>query len=223
ERILNDDPETVRTTVTDRYLPKRDPNSGGSIYIYGFGLTRSAHMIARQFGHKAVFDLLMQRSPGWLRLIQAAEINDEALFHEIVQKHPTLFAKLTANASRRIIGTAIRNNDRAVKLLLEAGWPANPAMDNNQTSLHYAAWHGNLAMVQSLLSHNASVNIFETEHGGSPLAWALHGSLHGWHRKQGDYPAVACALLASGATIPKPDKPLEATEEVLEVIGQHVP
>jgi ankyrin repeat protein len=223
EQILNDDPETIRTKVTDRYLPKCDPRSGGSIYIYGFGLTRSPHMIAQQFGHKAVFDLLMQRSPGWLRLIQAAEIGDEALFNEILLKHSTLFARLTANASRRIIGTAIRNNDRAVKLLLEAGWPANAVMDNNQTALHYAAWHGNLAMVQALLSRDAPVDIFETEHGGSPLAWTLHGSLHGWHRDRGDYPAVARALLASGATIPKPDKPLEATEEVLEVIRQHAP
>jgi ankyrin repeat protein len=96
-------------------------------------------------------------------------------------------------------------------------------MDNNQTALHYAAWHGNLAMVQALLSRDAPVDIFETEHGGSPLAWTLHGSLHGWHRDRGDYPAVARALLASGATIPKPDKPLEATEEVLEVIRQHAP
>jgi ankyrin repeat protein len=104
ERILNHDPETIRTTVSEHYLPKRDPKSGGSIYIYGFGLTKSPHMIAHQFGHTAVFELLMQRSAPWLRLTQAAEIGDEALIEQILQQHASLFARLSPNATRRIIG-----------------------------------------------------------------------------------------------------------------------
>ena len=220
ERILNHDPETVRTTATERYFPKRDPHAGGCIYLFGFGITKSPHMLAHEFGHPAVFDLLMQRSPAWLRLINAAEIGDEARVQRILADHPQLFQKLSANAARRLIGTAIRNNARAVELLVASGWPSNPAMDNNQTALHYAAWHGNLAMVHALLAHNAPVNVFETEHGGSPLAWALHGSLNSWQREKGNYPAVTRALLAAGAAVPKPDRPLEATEEVLEVIRQ---
>ena len=221
ESILNHDPETVRTTANERYFPKRDPRSGGIIYIFGFGITKSPHMIAHEFGHTDVFDLLMQRSPAWLRLINAAEIGDEARVQRILADHPQLFQKLSANAAKRLIGTAIRNNARAVGLLVGSGWPTNPALDNNQTALHYAAWHGNLAMVNTLLAHNAPVNVFETEHGGSPLAWALHGSLNSWHREKGNYPGVTRALLAAGAAIPKPDHPLEATEEVLEILAQH--
>jgi len=77
-------------------------------------------------------------------------------------------------------------------------------------------------MVQMLLKHDAPIDVFETEHGGSPLGWVLHGSLYGWHRDKGDYPAVARALLAAGAAIPKSERPLEATEEVLEIIHQHL-
>src|SRR5581483_6896892 len=156
-----------------------------------------------QFGHSAVFELLMQRSPVWLRLINAAEVGGEVYCNRILADHPQVFQKLSANAARRIIGAAIRNNTRAVELLLEQGWPSNPALDNNQTALHYAAWHGNLAMVRALLAHNAPIHVFETEHGGSPLAWALHGSLHSWERAKGDYPGVARALLAAGAQVPK--------------------
>jgi hypothetical protein len=76
-------------------------------------------------------------------------------------------------------------------------------------------------MVRALLKHNAPVQVVETEHGGSPLAWALHGSLHSWEREKGDYPAVTHALLAAGASIPEPDRPLEAAEEVLAVIREH--
>ena len=42
-RILNDDPETVRMLVNERHFPKPDPRSGGNIYMYGFGITRSPH------------------------------------------------------------------------------------------------------------------------------------------------------------------------------------
>jgi ankyrin repeat protein len=221
ERILNDDPETIRTTVSDRYFPKKNPKSGGSIYIYGFGFTKSPHMIAHQFGHPEVFTLLMQRSPNWLRLINAAEVGDEAHFQRILSDHPQLFQKLSANAARRIIGVATRNNTRALQMLLAAGWPASAVMDTGQTALHFSAWHGNADAVRELIAHNAPINVFETEHGGSPLAWALHGSQHSWHRDTGDYPAVVRLLLAAGAQITKPEMPLEATEEVLEVIRQH--
>ena len=222
ERILNNDPETIRITVTDRYFPKQNPRSGGSIYIYGFGLTRSPHMIAHEFGHPEVFALLMQRSAPWLRLLNAAEIEDEAGFRQILANHPQLFQKLSANAARRIIGVAIRNNSRSLQWLLAAGWPAGPAMDNGQTALHFAAWHGNLDNVRDLIAHHAPIHVFETEHGGSPLAWALHGSQHSWRRDHGDYPGVTRALLAAGAQIPQPEKPLEATEEVLAVLRQYV-
>ena len=75
-------------------------------------------------------------------------------------------------------------------------------------------------MVRTLLGHNAPINVFENEHGGNPLAWALHGSLHSWERGKGDYPGVTRELLAAGATIPKPERPLEATDDVLEIIAQ---
>jgi ankyrin repeat protein len=221
ERILNHDPETVRTTVSERYFPKQNPKSGGTIYMYGFGFTKSPHMIARQFGHTAVFDLLMQRSAPWLRLSQAAEAGDESLVAKILQQHPSLFTRLSPAAARRIVGAALRNNTRAVEILLELGWPSDAALDNNQTALHYASWHGNLAMVNALLKHNAPMNVFETEHGGSPFAWALHGSLHSWEREKGDYPGVTQALLAAGAAIPRPERPLEATEEVLAILERH--
>jgi ankyrin repeat protein len=218
EKILDHDPDTVRITVSERSFPKRDPKSGGCIYFFGFGFTKSPHMIAHQFGHSAVFDLLMQRSAPWLRLLQAAELGDEALTLQISKEHPSLIARVTPNAARRIVGSALRNNTRAVELLLERGWPANAALDNNQTALHYAAWHGNIAMVRCLLSRNAPVNVFETEHGGSPLSWAIHASLNHWQREKGDYGAVVEALLAAGATRPVPEGPLQASEEVLKIL-----
>jgi ankyrin repeat protein/predicted enzyme related to lactoylglutathione lyase len=218
ERLLDANPENVRVTVSEHYFPRRDPRSGGSIYIYGFGHTRSPHQIAHQFGHTAVFELLMQRSAPWLRLAQAADIGDEPRVQQILDQHPSVIARLPPQAARRIVGLAARNNAAAVTMLLERGWPAGAAFENQQTALHYACWHGNLAMVRALLAHRAPVNVFESEHGGSPLAWALHGSLNSWDRSRGDYEAVTRELLAAGADLPKPEWALKATPGVLAIV-----
>ncbi|HWB32626.1 MAG TPA: ankyrin repeat domain-containing protein [Acidobacteriaceae bacterium] len=221
EQIVNHDPETIRITVGERYFPKQDPRSGGHIYIYGFGWTKSPHMIAHQFGHSHVFAFLMQRSPAWLRLINAAEVGDEGLFRRILDGQPDLFRRLSSNAARRIIGVAARNNAVAMRILLGAGWPADAVADTGHTALHFAAWHGNAEMVRQLLTHHAHVDVYEMEHGGSPLGWTLHGSQHSWARESGNYPAVARALLDAGAKIPVSEASLEAAEEVLEVLREH--
>ena len=220
ERLLNEDPDNAKVTASDKYFPKRDARSGGSIYIYGFGITQTPHALARQFGHLDVFELLMQRSAPWLRLIQAAETGDEALVRAVMEKHPSVTTRLPGNAGMRIVSTAIRNNTRAVELLLDSGWPATPALANGQTALHYAAWHGNLPMVRALLARGVEVNGRETEHGGNPLGWALHGSLNSWECKKGDYPGVVHALLAAGAALPTEQAPIHAPEELLVILEE---
>jgi hypothetical protein len=35
------------------------------------------------------------------------------------------------------------------------------------------------------------------------MDWAIHGSVHGWHRDTGDYPGVVKALLDAGAKLPE--------------------
>ena len=121
ERIVNDDPDTIRVTASERSFPKQNPASGGCIYIFCFGITKTPHMIAHQFGHTAIFEFLMQRSAPWLRLSQAAEIGDEARVDEIMRNQPTLFARLSPMAARRLIGAAVRSNARAVEMLLQRG------------------------------------------------------------------------------------------------------
>lgn len=90
----------------------------------------------------------MQRSAPWLRLVHAAEVGDEELAQRVLQQQPALFTCLSGNAARRIVGVAVRNNTRAIELLLRYGWPADATLENNQTALHFASWHGNLAMVR---------------------------------------------------------------------------
>ena len=221
-QIVDHNPDTVRIQVGEMAFPKEDPRAGGSIYFYGFGWGRTPHMVAHRFGHMEILEYLMVRSSPWLRLAQACEIHDEALAAEILAAHPRLIQSISPMAARRIVGATTRNNTRAVEMLVAAGWPVAVLNDNNQTPLHYAAWHGNLTLVTALLARNAPVHVLETQYGGSPLGWALHGSLHSWERNKGDYPGVVRALLAAGADIPKPlARPLQATEELLGILREH--
>lgn len=219
-KFLDADPAVVRVSVSEKDLPKKNPHSGGSIYIYTFGWAKTPHMIAHQFGHEEVFRLLMERSPLWLQLTQACEVGDEALVRELMARHPKLVESLTEKGSRRIVGAALRNNTEGIRLMLGAGWPADVRGDSGQTPLHWAAWHGNVAMVRELLRHDAPLEAQEDEYKATPLGWAIHGSEHGWHRDKGEYGQTVEALLAAGAVAPKLAD-VEASEEVLAVLRRH--
>ncbi|HEV2711355.1 MAG TPA: ankyrin repeat domain-containing protein [Edaphobacter sp.] len=219
-KYLDADPDLIRVSVSDKDFPKRNPHSGGSIYNYTFGSGKTPHMIARQFGYEEVFRLLMECSPLWLQLTQACEVGDEALMRELTARHPKLAETLTDKARRRIVGTAMRNNTEGIRLMLGAGWPADVSGDSGQTPLHWAAWHGNVAMVGELLRHRAPLEAQENEYKATPLGWAIHGSEHGWHRDKGEYGSTVEALLAAGAKAPQLAG-VEASEEVLAVLRRH--
>ena len=62
-KYLEADPGCVRVCVSGEYFPKRNPRAGGSIFIWTLGQNKTAHAIAREFGHEEIFQLLMDRSP----------------------------------------------------------------------------------------------------------------------------------------------------------------
>jgi ankyrin repeat protein len=219
--LVDENPASVWVSVAEKYFPKRNPDSGGHIYIFSFGWTRMAHMLAHDFGHPEVFRLLMQRSPLSLRFAQACEAGEAALANEVLKKHPDVIRTMPDKVSRLILGAAFRRNTRAVEMMLNAGWPAAVFGEYGQTPLHWAAFHGNAEMVRMLLAHEGPLEAEEQQFKGNPLGWALHGSRNSWHRDKGDYPRVVESLLAAGAKLSRPVEDIEAPEEVLDVLLQH--
>ena len=72
------------------------------------------------------------------------------------------------------------------RVMLEAGLPVTARGQHRGTPLHWAAWHGNLALVQALLRSNPPLEDAENDFDATPLGWATHGSEHGWHRRTGN-------------------------------------
>ncbi len=83
-RHLDTDPASIRMSVSEEWFPKRDPRSGGKIYIWVLGANQTAHQVARKFDHEEIFRFLMERTPETLKLALACELGDAALYREIV-------------------------------------------------------------------------------------------------------------------------------------------
>lgn len=205
---LERDSNSIRTSVSEEYFPKKDPRSRGTIYIWTLGWHKTAHMVARDFGHDEILRLLMERSSPELRLTMACELGDESAMKSLLASRPSLIQDLRDEDKRRLAYAAQNNNTAAVTLLLRAGWPVDVRGQHGATPLHWAAWHGNSDAVHEMLRYGPDLEAVSGDYNLSPLGWAFHGSLNGWHRETGDYGATVKALLRAGA------KPLREVSEV---------
>jgi hypothetical protein len=214
-RHLDADPDSIRMSVTERWFPKQDPRAGGAIYIWTLGANKTAHLVAREFGHDQVFRLLMDRSPAELKLSIACELGDEQTFLALLASRPDMVRSLSEDDRRKLVDAAQNNNTDAVRLMLNAGWPVDARGQHRATVLHWAAWHGNASMVREILRHQPPIEDAENDFRGTPLGWAQHGSENGWHCKTGDYVGVVELLCAAGARLPKEPSGTAAVQEVL--------
>jgi ankyrin repeat protein len=217
-RHLENDPACIRMRVSAEWFPKQDPHAGGTIYIWTLGGNRTAHAVARDFGHEDVFQLLMDRTPEDLRLSLACELGDEAAFHEFLSKHPDAAMTLSETDRRKLPNAAQSNNKEAVRLMLDAGWPVDTPGEMGATALHWAGFNGNAEMIREILRFHPTLELKSGEHEGTALSWAVYGSGNGWHRNTGDFVATVRALLQAGATLPPHAEDLEPSEAVLEML-----
>jgi ankyrin repeat protein len=215
-QILDADPRAIETTVNEVWFPMTDRRAGGSIYIWTLGQGKTPHLVAREFGHDDVLALLMERSPDAVKLAQACLLGDEPLFRQLMAGAPDLVASLSPEQQRQLVTAAINNNTAAVRLMLDAGWPVGIRGPHGGTALHWAAWHGNVAMAREILRHKPPLDARDDMHDGTPLGWAMHGSTSSWHRKHGDYAGVIGTLFQAGAKKDSPDEVQSGSEAALE-------
>jgi len=217
---LDADPDCIHIRVSDEFFPKANPHSGGTIYQWQLGWHVSAHDVAREFSHDAVLRLLMERSSAEVKLIAACWAGDEAAVKSLLAAHPGLAGRLSSQDRRQVAHAARNNNVAAVRLMLVAGLPVDALGQHRATPLHWASFHGNAEMAREILRHDPPLELTDADFNGTPLGWAIHGSVHGWHCDTGDYAGTVEALLNAGAKLPpKLDGVSEAVREVFRQRG----
>jgi ankyrin repeat protein len=217
-RLLDNDPACIATRVSEEWFPKKDPRAAGTIYLSTLGDQRTAHAVARDFGHEQLFQLLMERTPHDLKLALACELGDEAAFREFLSLHPNTARTLSEADKRKLSDAGKSNNTPAVRLMLEAGWPVDAPGEMGATALHWAGFNGNAEMTREILRFHPGLELQSAEYPGTALTWALFGSGDGWHRDSGDYAGTVQALLQAGAVLPANAEDLEPSDAVLEVL-----
>jgi ankyrin repeat protein len=217
-RHLDADASCIRMNVSEEWFPKQDPRAGGTIYIWKLGAHRAAHSVAREFGHEQVFQLLLERTPEDLKLALACELGDDTVFHEFLSKHPDAAKTLSAADQRKLPNAAQSNNTKAVRLMLQAGWPVDTPGEMGATALHWAGFNGNAEMTREILRFHPTLELKSREYEGTPLGWAIYASGNGWHRDTGDFVGTVQALREAGAVVPPHAEDLEPSDAVLEML-----
>jgi len=217
-RHLDADPDCIRMNVSEEWFPKQNPRSGGSIYVWQLGHHRTAHSVARDFGHEDIFQLLLARTPENLKLALACELGDETVFQEFLAKHPSAAKTLSEADQRKLPNAAQNNNTKAVRLMLEAGWPVDTPGDAGATALHWAGFHGNAEMAREILRFQPTLELKSRDYAGTALSWTIYGSGNGWHRATGDYVGTVQALREAGSIVPPNAEQLEPSDAVLEIL-----
>ncbi len=217
---LDRDPGCIRMHVSEEWFPKHDPRAGGTIYIWKLGANRTAHSIARDFGHEDVYQLLLERTPAELKLALACELGDEPAFKQLLRSRPNLVRTLSEQDKAKLPNAAKNNNTRAVSLMLAAGWPVDTRGEMGATALHWAAFNGNAEMTREILRYKQALELKSRDYASTALAWAIFGSGNGWHRDTGDYVGTVQALCGAGALLPPNSDELEPSDAVAEALGE---
>jgi ankyrin repeat protein len=199
---LDRDPGLIRMRVSDEWFPKANPKSGGTIYQWTLGFYASAHQVARRFERDAMLEFLFERSPAPLRLLEACTLGDADAAQRFFDAAPDVIARLSEDDRRRVADAARNNDTRAVGLMLQHGWPVDARGQHRATPLHWAAFHGNPGMVREVLRFAPPLEALDGDFNGTPLGWAIHGSMNGWFVKTGDYGTTVDLLLQAGAVRP---------------------
>ncbi len=165
------------------------------------------HKIATSDGGLATAALLLDR--GADPVVRNAE--GVAPYQLAVRSGSTRMAELLAErggavpltAEDEFIAACRRGDEARARQYLQANPSLKDVLSKEEgfagTLLHWAAWTGNVAAVETLIALGADVNQRDREFGASPLGWTGHGSCE-CRSADDDYCRVVDLLRAAGAT-----------------------
>ena len=202
-RHLDEDPGAIRMRISQEWFPMIDnEKNGGHIYQWAIGFYLSVFQVARKFGHDDVLALLNERAGDTDRLLEALWAGDLAEADALLAAQPKMVAEGGPAIWRHVVDAARYNNTELVAAMLARGFPVTATGQHDSTPLHFAAFHGNDAMVREVLQYDPPLEAKDKDFGGTPMGWAIHGSMEPWPGISSDrYGEAVRLLLEAGAVI----------------------
>lgn len=216
EQFLEEDSTNADRRPSDPGNPWIPKAPGGHIYQYVIG-DRLPHQVAHNHVKKLAWQILFDHAAPSRRLGMAAWKADADLAEEILRQEPDAAQHLATSDVRMLGGAAWDRHPRAVKLMLELGWPIDLADEEAMTPLMRAAFHGFDDIVELILPHRPNL-LQRNVYGGDALGTCLYGSLHGW-RHDGNHARTVELLLEAGIERPKDFVGSPTVMEVLARFG----
>lgn len=171
--------------------------AGADIEMEACGAGGTALVHALFYGHRESAQLLAQHSLQPLNLRVAAGLGrvdlleelfaedgalhlDAGRHREFYRHHDEFPAWSPSSDPQEILDEALvyasqNQHQAAVTLLLDRGAGVS-GVPYYASALHFAAHNGDEQMVDLLLQHGANLSVRDNMHGGTPGAWAVHGS-----------------------------------------------
>ncbi|UGB36858.1 ankyrin repeat domain-containing protein [Frateuria soli] len=166
----------------------------------------SAYRLARCLGLTEVAGLLVQAGavpddrPDDAFLGACAR-GDRTGVQAMLADAPGLIGKLSPGALRLLPEMAATNDEEAVRVMVEAGWPiAVRGGDIDGSALNWAVFHGNASLARFLLAHGAR---HDERHGYDDNVYGtLSFASLAQTTPDGDWLACAQALIDAGSPLP---------------------
>ena len=164
--------------------------------------------VARKRGHAEALDLLLTRAGPLDRLLDALWCGDDARADAVLAADPQLVARAPEKALRQVADAARNNNTAAVQAMLARGFPVTALSQHGAMPLHWAALHGNPAMLRDVLDRDPPIEARDLEFKGTAVGWLIHGALSGWPGiSTGRHGDCARLLLDAGAHVDEASLP----------------
>lgn len=200
-RVLASDPQAIAARINE---PGYAPVPPLHIYCWTLGFGVSPHDVAVKFGHRDVYDVLVQRSPAHVRFINTVLAGDEAGARAFIDADPSLLTALTPADHSRLAQAIFHGRREAAHLMLRLGFDETAGGVDGGTALHAASWMGDVELVEAILQRGRiAVESRDPVHLSTALGWAAFGSVHR-RANGGDYSAVIDRLVAAGADVNAP-------------------
>lgn len=209
EKILAVDPTAIDACIDRKSFPS---SAADNIYSWTIGWYLTPHQVAEKFRQSEMLEFLMEQGTPETQFLNACLLGKSERIADVLQKHPDIADSLTTTHTQHLAHAARNNQTAIVSRLLEQGFPVQSTGQHGATPLHWACFHGNAAMVEGVLKYQPPLELRDQDFKSTPLGWATHGSLNGWHRDTGDYLKVVQRLVQAGAQVEKPWKPIGHSE-----------